>query len=435
MSSEILILANGDAGLASAGFLASAGLRVRLLACGWDPKEAPARGVPFMPFRLERAAEEMAAPSQSAISTSDAGVRAWYGVKEDLNRVSTPPASRLKSNIQRVYRGRDGGRALEMRSYADWVRQAVPAALQDASLRYCVRRFAAKPATLDPRTAWKIHGNRGLGVWAGPSQDLAAWRASQIEAIFGAEGDVVPDVSLEEFEFEEGRLCAVMTDHGRERVDHPVWADMHPEQVLSLVPPQELSQALLHAVKCLAYASSVRCYVAGTLYSPSQIIENCSDTGEGWWRIWEAGQWPGGRHLKGLCVVESVIQRRHPWTVMTDDGILAQIVSATQGVMIPGQGEGWVQRTQDSVPLPTSEGLPHRSRLMRAYDQWGLVACGSAALHRASTMEEDAWLYDALRQQLYDDGHALNQRSIHRIIFERPVKIPVDGICDTFIGA
>ncbi len=81
--------------------------------------------------------------------------------------------------------------------------------------------------------------------WRSALHGSADATTQQVEAILDAGGEALQNVEVERIEVSKGRITGVLTEFGRELVDGPLYTDLPPGLIASLLPPATLGKAKL----------------------------------------------------------------------------------------------------------------------------------------------------------------------------------------------
>jgi len=235
LSDPIVVLASGHEGLCAAAWLSSLGRAVRVLFAG------PIAAGPVEPVLAGEVGrlDPVLGPTRP---TDARPTLLWKGQVVGVPRRRREIASlcgagvvRLAGELWRADRrlprdlGGWGERRLGRTGWHDVLKPLLAASL------------GGDPGPLH-RGLGPLLACRPDGPWRAPARGARETIAAWIETVRATGGEVLDEVRITAVEIENGRVAAVMTDHGREHAATLV-SDLDAPRMASLLPPDPLSDA------------------------------------------------------------------------------------------------------------------------------------------------------------------------------------------------
>ncbi len=215
------------------------------------------------------------------------------------------------------------------------------------------------------------------GLWVPRQPDGAD------DAIIDGGGDALHDVSVEGFEFDQGRVTGVITDHGYEHIVERLFVDARPRDLprwCELPLSDNLSAALepLHGIQV-------------TL--PAQVdalpwrTRGCDRLGFG--RLTRPGLLPGQGAYRGHVTAHLEVAEGSPVAEQSNAEIVAMVRAGVAQLTEVGEGPAIVQR----LPWGVARGAKQDTLpLQRAMNAMGITPLPRVLGHQHAPDDEARWL-------------------------------------------
>ena len=214
---------------------------------------------------------------------------------------------------------------------------------------------------------------------------------------------------------------------GRELVDELVYVDASPRAIAEWLGPEVVDDAWRFDLGRLDAAHAVQITVpAEASELPFELHLVDGDLG---WRVTRPGLLPGASRWAGHVTLHAVLSPGDPrWEASDAELVMAAERRLTQ-VVVLGSGQPVVQRVPEWAPLLRLTAQPSLARCLEAYDRLGIVGIGPRGGFRPMSMVDELALLEAVRTTPVPSGkraakRATYQRDAHRMLFERPVRLP-----------
>jgi hypothetical protein len=208
---------------------------------------------------------------------------------------------------------------------------------------------------------------RPAGPWHAPTRGARETVARWVETVRAAGGEVLDDVHVSALEMEAGKVAAVMTDHGRERVARLV-TDWAVPRTAALLPPDEASDS---ETSTLPHVDLVHVELLARNELPPLVISGGIAT-----------------RIRRAVLDGGALSPDRVWVTLAGPA-LARELDETLGrrardaveAPIPSGVPGAIVRVEDGGPLPrpSTEGAVHRWLLRLA--TFGVWPVGPRALY------------------------------------------------------
>ncbi|HHO52803.1 MAG TPA: hypothetical protein ENK18_18490 [Deltaproteobacteria bacterium] len=215
----------------------------------------------------------------------------------------------------------------------------------------------------------------GARGWA-PGTDAREAAEAQREAVLSAGGESLCSVQVEGIEVEDGRVAAVMTEFGRERVDGGLYTDLPPSHIASLLPKDALT-------------AGARAALAALPVEARTVVELRVEAAGLPWEIWVTD--PQSPAIRLQRASGRPGEPRPDRLFVTVGGPEAEAEGVAQRLVSPlAEVKGVLGTTRHTVPvaLRSTEGLDALKRL----GALGIVGVGARALHLPLSLSHEARL-------------------------------------------
>lgn len=370
--SQALVLGAGATSLRASAWLAAGGTAVRHLGLGPAPLEVR------WPVHIRGVPADLSG-WLGPVQTVGPSVGVWY-------RGKLHPMPTRRRDLATLVRGSWVALAQDLRP-----RLRAPRTLGQWGVRHlgragwqrCLRTILSKrlgvSCDAEPAALAGLLSVTEGARWCTPVWSREMARDSQIDAVLDAGGDVVHDVTVDALEVEDGRIAAVLTEFGRERIDRTLVTDVAPWRLAKWLPNTVMGDAEVATLRALPMQE--RALVDVHLSAPVTLP----------WTVWVAdahlpvvelhrawGQ-PGAPADNRLTVElqsHPGDERARAWA--------RDFVAKLGPVSAVGEVRGVVQ------PLPTRD--PRAVGALRRLRAVGIQPVGPVACHRPYTLEHEARL-------------------------------------------
>lgn len=434
-----VLIGGSPSALLAAAVLAERGVAVRVLSRSGDVMEGPGlppwgRGAYCVRDAAGRAALESALGGVVPHPEPTRGV--WW--KENLHplpfrrrdTIASLGAARAGNVARDLFRIRARGRldnvvsmGTEQRSYERWLVSRIGESLYGELHRgYARNRFAADPREVLPILAWRTVAREAPREWVCRGLDPAGFVDAVRERILEAGGELLEDVEVESLEVEGGRIRAVETSVGRELVEDVLFVDVPPGEVVSWLPEEQVDAKTAFQTARLVCGDRLQV----TLRADAEALPwACHLAVEGGpaWLLTRPGLLPGCARWIGHVTAHVTLA---PGEEAAD---VVERVREQLGALVSLRGgEPFVQRLAGATPMLNLVAQPALGHVLGLFDRLGIVGVGRGAFR-----DLEAWEHLTMLQQTLDcppptgrrePKRVVWQRDAHRVVAERPVRLP-----------